>query len=88
MAIEGVPLITLKGRTLRGKNIIRLDGNRWHVWRRDNVPCFGMGPGVLISPQDHAWHDNRSRWVHASETDSWRIDDPDFEVVEEKSDAS
>ena len=66
--------ISLKGKTLKGKNRIRELGADWFIVRETEKVLFSqfVGPWWLVQPVDGSTV--QARWVHA-------VNDVDFEVV-------
>jgi hypothetical protein len=67
-------MLTLKGKTLKGKNRVREHGENWVVLKvRDSV-LFDQraGPWLRVAPQS-APSLGQSRWVHATADDNFTI---------------
>ena len=66
-------ILTLKGKTQKGKNRIREHGTSWQV-RMDfkSVPCLDDKPGLFIAPIGD--DGSNSRWIR-------QVDDKDFEIL-------
>ena len=64
-------VITLQGKTLKGKNKVRENGRAWRIVRiEDNVSCLKNGRGILLRPIKKP---RNIRWIKV-------IDDPDFTI--------
>jgi len=67
-------VITLKGKTQKGKNRIREHGDRWIITLvDDNVLCLDNQPGWFIHPTSSA-PGSFGRWIR-------QVDDKDFELL-------
>ncbi|MCK5642087.1 MAG: hypothetical protein KAJ19_14885 [Gammaproteobacteria bacterium] len=73
---ESVTTITVRAVSKRGKQLIKQHGDRWWLCRFDEcLPCFDGEGGVLIAPEDDAWHSPDSRWVRATDWLAWGDED-------------
>lgn len=65
----------VEGKTLKGKNRIRENGNEWDLIRTSDSVLFAQrsGPWGLIKPKNDP-KGEKSRWIHL-------IDDHDFNIV-------
>ena len=66
-----IEIVTLKGKTAKGKQRIKRDGDTWTIEKRSDKVFFSgeKGPWLLITNGDP----DRSRWVHM-------FNDQNFEV--------
>ena len=76
MALLGKQL-KLTGKTQKGKNRIREQGDRWIVLAETDKVLFApyvAGPWIFISPEGKDQTDNAARWIRA-------VDDLDFDMA-------
>lgn len=73
--IQENDVLTLKGKTLKGKNRIREQGSKWMViFIRDSVLFSSLsGPWLMVASMDAPKIQNR--WIHST-------NDVDFEIEE------
>jgi len=69
--------IRLKGKTQKGKNRVRENGETWTVFAETDRVLFApnnVGPWLFISPDGKNQDDKTSRWING-------LNDVDFEIV-------
>ena len=60
-------MLTLIGKTQKGKNVIARDGKDWQIVKScDFVPCLGNKPGLLITPKGKKRLSRGSRWIETN----------------------
>lgn len=64
-------MIRLKGRTKKGRERIKRDGDWWNTIRVMKCPCFQMALGLLVE----SVQTREQRWIQG-------FVDQDFEIVE------
>ncbi len=72
MSDEPTNIVTVKGISNRGKQLVKQFGNRWNCWRiKAHLSCFNGKKGVLISPEGHVQHCIDARWVRVTDWLIW-----------------
>ena len=69
--------IRLKGKSQKGKNRVREQGELWSVFAETDRVLFSagkVGPWLFIAPAGKNQDDKSSRWIHAT-------NDLDFDVI-------
>ena len=68
--------IRLKGKSQKGKNRVRENGETWMVFAETDKVLFNPQPGLwlFVSPEGKDQDNKASRWIHG-------VSDIDFEVV-------
>lgn len=69
--------IRLKGKSQKGKNRIREQGETWFVFAETNKVLFNpsVGPWLFVSPEGMTQNHKASRWVHG-------LTDVDFDIIQ------
>ncbi len=69
--------IRLTGKTMKGKNRVRENGEMWTVLAETETVLFApssKGPWIFISPVGKSQDDKASRWCHS-------LSDLDFNII-------
>ena len=71
--------ITLAGKTQKGKNCVRRDGQLWTVLVETDRVLFQpsqTGPWLFIAPVGKTMDDKSSRWIHSTSDANFIVNFP------------